>query len=185
MWGQVWTKQLIRWLENFNNIFNIVSGLLSFQDQEGNDSNHIFAFVVFHSGSELQSTVAISDHHWWPSAKKKQRGTERGRARLSRAARGGTLQNIEQRERAGQGGLVLVTGLISDDNWNKTRANYRYSDLVPVLEIRLSIEKSWWVFLVCSQCWNVLTRPIMWKCSNVIIHQAPRSQDSPRPPTSC
>ena len=59
-WVQVWTKQLLRWLENFNNIFNIVSGLLSFQDQEGNDSHHIFAFVVSFSGSELGGALLSS-----------------------------------------------------------------------------------------------------------------------------
>ena len=89
------------------------------------------------------------------------------RAPLSSAGRRGNIAKYKaEREDS-----LPVTGLISDDNWNKTRANYRYCDLVPVLEIRLSIEKSWWVFLVWSQCWNVSTRPTMFKCFNVIIHQ--------------
>ena len=96
-WFQVWNKQLIRWLENFI-IFNIVSRLLSFQNQEGNDNHHIFAFVVLLLGVRTLWCPAL--HSILPN-----------RAPLSRTG-GETLQNIKQRERERGLESLLVTGLM-------------------------------------------------------------------------
>ena len=55
-WLEVWSKQLIRWLDNLD----IVSGLPSFHNQEGNDSNHIFA-LLSPSPGQISADVGATD----------------------------------------------------------------------------------------------------------------------------